>query len=121
MSSKRHDKRPRFARKLRVRRKVKGTPQSPRLSVFRSNRHILAQVVEDSSGTTLAYASSVEKGLAPKPGEGKIKTAQMVGKAVAERSIKAGLSTVVFDRNGYKYHGRVKMLAEAVREAGLKF
>lgn len=120
MSSRRFRKQPRFNRKLRVRLKVSGTPESPRLSVFRSHRHILAQVIEDQSGSTLAYASSIEKGLAGGSGS-KMDAAQAVGKLLAERSLAAGISKVVFDRNGYKYHGRVKALAEASRAGGLQF
>ena len=93
-----------------------------RLSVFRSGRHIYAQVIDDTQGVTLASASSVDKDLRSKVKTGADKTAATeVGKLVAERAVKAGIKDVVFDRGGYKYHGRVKALADAAREAGLSF
>ena len=102
--------------KTRIRGKISGTASRPRLSVFRSNKQIYAQLVDDLSGKTLAAASS--KGIA----EGtKSEIAAKVGKAIAEKAIAAGISEVVFDRNGYLYHGRVKSLADAAREGGLKF
>lgn len=118
MSSNRYSKQPRFIRKMRIRQKVSGTATSPRLTVFRSHRHILAQVIDDTSSNTLAYATSVGQ---KQNGSGKMDTARAVGKTIAERSLAAGISKVVFDRNGYKYHGRVKALAEATREGGLEF
>jgi len=94
----------------------------PRLSVFRSGRHVYAQVIDDEQGRTLAAASTVEKDLRGKLKSGADKdAAAVVGRAVAERAIKAGISQVVFDRGGYVYHGRVKALADAAREGGLKF
>ena len=90
----------------------------PRLAVFRSNKEIYAQLIDDQNGTTLATASSREKDIS---GSSRIENSAMVGKLIAERSIAAGVKTVKFDRNGYLYHGRVKVLAEAAREAGLKF
>jgi large subunit ribosomal protein L18 len=106
----------------RVRIKVSGTPERPRLCVYRSLGHIYAQVIDDRSGKTLVSASSVDsetkKNL--KRG-GNIAAAKVIGKAVAERAKAAGVSKVVFDRGGYKYHGRVKALADAAREAGLQF
>lgn len=107
-------------RQKRVRKKVSGTGVRPRLSVFRSNRHIYAQVVDDVNGRTLASASSMEKALGL-DGKKKAEQAQEVGKAVAARAREAGVETVVFDRGGNLYHGRVKALAEGAREAGLQF
>lgn len=102
----------------RIRKKVRGTADRPRLAVFRSLNHIYAQVIDDDNGKTLASASTTEKGLGLKSG-GNVEAAQKVGKAVAERAIAAGVSSVVFDRGGYVYHGRVKALIDATREAGL--
>ncbi len=102
--------------KYRVRKNVNGTAERPRLSVFRSNKQIYAQVINDVTGTTVAAASSL--GLEAMP---KTEQAQKVGTLVAEAAKKAGVSSVVFDRNGYLYHGRVKALADAAREAGLNF
>lgn len=112
--------RPRWIRHRRVRQRVRGVSERPRLSVFRSNKQIYAQVIDDEAGHTLAAASSVSlanNGLA----EGKIDAASAVGAAVAQGAIKAGVKQVVFDRGGYKYHGRVKALAEAARSEGLEF
>jgi large subunit ribosomal protein L18 len=103
----------------RIRKKIHGTPERPRLAVFRSLRHIYAQIIDDRAGRTLAAASSDEKG-----GEfngGNIAGAKEVGRRIAERAKTAGINTVVFDRGGYLYHGRVKALAEAAREGGLEF
>jgi large subunit ribosomal protein L18 len=102
----------------RIRKKVSGTAERPRLAVFRSLNHIYAQVIDDVNGKTLAAASTTEKDLKGKTG-GNIEAAQKVGKTVAERAIAAGVSSVVFDRGGYLYHGRVKALLDATREAGL--
>ena len=102
----------------RIRKKVRGTAERPRLAVFRSLNHIYAQVIDDKTGTTLATASTTEKALAGKTG-GNIEAAVSVGKAIAERAQKAGISTVVYDRGGYVYHGRVKALIDATREGGL--
>lgn len=102
----------------RIRKKVRGSAERPRLAVFRSLNHIYAQVIDDHNGKTLATASSTEKALAMKTG-GNIEAAKTVGKAVAERAVAAGISSVVFDRGGYVYHGRVKALLDATREAGL--
>ena len=101
-----------------IRRKVQGTPGSPRLTVFRSNKGIYAQLVDDSKGNTVAWASSMEL---EKKGKLNVEISKAVGKKVAERALATGLSTVVFDRNGYLYHGNVKALAEGAREGGLKF
>ena len=102
----------------RIRKKVRGTAERPRLAVFRSVNHIYAQVIDDINGKTLASASTVEKDLRGATG-GNIEAAQRIGKAVAERALAAGVSSVVFDRGGYVYHGRVKALLDATREAGL--
>jgi large subunit ribosomal protein L18 len=106
----------------RVRTRVQGTPERPRLSVYRSGKHIYAQVIDDVSGRTLASASSndTETRKLTKGGSN-IAAAKEVGKVIGERTIQAGVTRVVFDRGGYKYHGRVKALADAAREAGLKF
>jgi large subunit ribosomal protein L18 len=104
--------------KFRIRKIVSGTAAQPRLSVFRSNKEIYAQIIDDVNGTTIAAASSRDKGVA----EGNaVETAKAVGKLVAEKALKAGISAISFDRGGYLYHGRVKSLAEGAREAGLKF
>ena len=109
-------------RKRRVRHKIHGTAQRPRLTVYRSLNHIYAQVVDDDRGVTLAAASSVQSGIREDAGhKGNVATAQKVGQAVADAAKAKGIETVVFDRNGYLYHGRVKALAEAAREAGLAF
>lgn len=102
----------------RIRRKVKGSAERPRLAIFRSVNHIYAQVIDDESGKTLAAASTTEKDLKGSTG-GNIEAAQRVGQAIAERALAAGISQVVYDRGGYVYHGRVKALFEATREAGL--
>ncbi|MES2590831.1 MAG: 50S ribosomal protein L18 [Bacteroidota bacterium] len=106
--------------KQRIRKVVHGEATSPRLSVFRSNKGIYVQLIDDVSGKTLVAASSSDKGIADTK-VNKIDQAKLVGKAVAEKAVQAGISTVRFDRNGYLYHGRVKSLAEGAREAGLKF
>jgi large subunit ribosomal protein L18 len=105
--------------KMRLRKKIKGTANTPRLSVFRSNRDIYAQIVNDADGKTLVAASSRDKDFSAKGT--KIEVATAVGKAIATKAVAAGIESVVYDRNGYLYHGRVKALAEAAREGGLKF
>jgi large subunit ribosomal protein L18 len=109
-------------RHQRVRGQLVGTSERPRLNVYRSLNHIYAQVIDDTRGVTLTSASSLDVELSKK-GEKQTKTeqAKLVGQLVAERALQAGVGEVVFDRGGYKYHGRVKALAEASREAGLKF
>jgi large subunit ribosomal protein L18 len=102
----------------RIRRRVAGTAERPRLAVFRSLKHIYAQVIDDGAGHTLAAASSDEKGAS---NGGNVAGAKAIGKLVAERAQQKGVNAVVFDRGGYLYHGRVKALADAAREAGLKF
>ncbi len=107
---------------LRVRTRVNGTPERPRLSVYRSVGHIYAQVIDDRTGKTLVSASSIDKETRKDiKGGGNIAAAKIVGRKVAERAKAAGIELVVFDRGGYKYHGRVEALAQAAREAGLKF
>ena len=102
----------------RIRRKVRGTAERPRLAIFRSLNHIYAQLVDDDSGQTLASASTVEKDLRGATG-GNIEAAERVGRAIAERALAKGIEQVVFDRGGFRYHGRVKALADAARAAGL--
>src|SRR5262249_11267919 len=112
----------RIRRHTRLRKRVSGTSQRPRLSVFRSNMHIYAQVIDDTAGRTLVAASTKDAALASSlDGQTKIERARVVGKLIAERAKDAGISKVVFDRGGYKYHGRVQALADAAREAGLDF
>jgi large subunit ribosomal protein L18 len=105
----------------RVRKKVTGTAERPRLAVFRSNKHISAQVIDDRSGRTLASASTVEKDLRQTGTTSNKTAASTVGRKVAERAKAAGVSRVVFDRGGFLYHGRVAAVADAAREAGLEF
>ena len=103
----------------RIRRKLSGTAERPRLAVFRSVAHIDAQVIDDTAGATLVSASSIDKGARTKGGN--VAAAKLIGKLVAERAKEKGVKSVVFDRGGYQYHGRVKALADAAREAGLEF
>jgi len=108
--------------KYRIRKKVFGTPERPRLSVYRSNKHIYAQLIDDEEGITIVTASTLSKELKEKlEGKTKAEQAKLVGKLLSEKALKAGIKTAVFDRNGYKYHGRVKALAEGAREGGLIF
>ena len=106
--------------KQRIRKIVSGTAERPRLSVFRSSKEIYAQLIDDQAGKTLAAASSIEKEIASQKGT-KTEKAKLVGKLIAEKAGQIGVNQVVFDRSGYLYHGRVKSLAEAAREGGLKF
>ncbi|MFN0121787.1 MAG: 50S ribosomal protein L18 [Blastocatellia bacterium] len=110
----------RQAVQTRIRRKLAGTAARPRLAVFRSLNHIYAQLIDDENGVTLCAASSVEKSAGASPG-GNLDAAKAIGKLIAERAREKGIASVVFDRGGYIYHGRVKTLAEAAREAGLQF
>ncbi len=110
----------RFRIKKRIRKIVQGTPDRPRMTVFRSCKSIYVQLIDDQSGKTLVAASSMEKGMKDQKGT-KSDIAKLVGKLAAEKAIQAGIEKVVFDRNGYLYHGRVKTLADAAREGGLKF
>lgn len=105
--------------KRRIRKKVFGSAEKPRMSVYRSNKQIYAQIIDDTNSKTLVSASSQGNKAAEKAN--KTEQAQLVGKEIAEKAISAGITEIVFDRNGYLYHGRVKSLAEAAREAGLKF
>ncbi|HAK42286.1 MAG TPA: 50S ribosomal protein L18 [Clostridium sp.] len=107
-------------RHLRVRKKIHGTAERPRLAVFRSEKNIYAQIIDDVAGRTLVAASSLDKDFSLKVGSNK-EAAKLVGEAVAKKAIEVGITEVVFDRGGYVYHGRVQMLAEGAREAGLKF
>ncbi|HEX8491335.1 MAG TPA: 50S ribosomal protein L18 [Pyrinomonadaceae bacterium] len=102
----------------RIRRKVRGTTERPRLAIYRSLNHIYAQVIDDERGQTLASASTTEKDLRGGTG-GNVEAAERIGRTIAERAMAAGVSSVVFDRGGYLYHGRVKALTDAAREAGL--
>ncbi len=112
----------RLRRHLRVRKSVHGTPERPRLSVYRSSSHIYAQLIDDDAGRTLAAASDVEAGISGRSnGKGKTDLAKRVGELVARRAIESGIKQVVFDRGGYRFHGRVKALATGAREAGLTF
>ena len=109
-------------RKLRIRRKMNGTSDKPRLSVFRSAKHIYAQVVDDVAGTTVAHASTLSRDVRTDITEAsKLDAAKKVGQSIAKLLLAKGIEKVVFDRNGYLYHGRVRALADAAREAGLKF
>jgi large subunit ribosomal protein L18 len=110
-------------RHLRVRAKVSGTPERPRLNVFRSSAHIYAQLIDDTASTTLASASDVEAEFASRLSDGTTKSdkAKAVGKLIGERAKELGVTSIVFDRGGYKYHGRVKAVADGAREAGLDF
>jgi large subunit ribosomal protein L18 len=112
----------RLKRKRSIRKRLSGTAERPRLSVFRSSRHIYAQLVDDLKGDTIIAASSVEKAVRDLPKfESKVAMAEHVGKLLAERAKEKGIAAVVFDRNGFLYHGRVKALSSGAREAGLKF
>jgi large subunit ribosomal protein L18 len=113
----------RVRRHRRLRKRVSGTAQKPRLCVFRSNLHIYAQVIDDVAGHTIVSASTKDKEARPtiKDDSQKTDQAKMIGQIVAERALQAGITQVVFDRGGYKYHGRIKALADGAREAGLKF
>jgi large subunit ribosomal protein L18 len=112
----------RLKRKKRIRKKINGTPQRPRLSVFRSARHIYVQVVDDTAGRTLAAASTLDQQAKDAPKfKSKVAAANFVGTLVGERALNQGIKKVVFDRNGFLYHGRVKSLSEGARKAGLIF
>jgi large subunit ribosomal protein L18 len=107
--------------KMRIRKKIRGTAETPRLAVYRSNKQIYVQVVDDLNKVTLLSASSKEKEVSEKSGMKKTDQAKLVGKLLASKCKEKGIEKVVFDRSGYKYHGRVKSLADAAREGGLKF
>ncbi|RAO99339.1 50S ribosomal protein L18 [Petrotoga sp. 9PW.55.5.1] len=109
-------------RHLRVRKKIKGTPERPRMTIFKSQKHIYVQLIDDTQGVTIAAASTTEKEIKEKLEKTwNEKAAQEVGKNIAQKAKDKGITKVVFDRSGYKYHGKVKALAEAAREAGLEF
>jgi len=109
-------------RHFRIRNKVSGTPVKPRLAVFRSNKHMYAQIIDDVAGHTLAHASTLDKPVAEAlKFTSNVDAAKAVGKAIGEKAISLGISQVVFDRGGYLYHGKIQALADAAREAGLKF
>ena len=110
----------RVKRHLRVRKKVSGTPERPRLSVYRSEKNIYAQIIDDVNAVTLASASTLDKDLNLKVGGNK-EAAKLVGELIAKKALDKGITEVVFDRGGYVYHGRVQVLADSAREAGLKF
>lgn len=120
--SKRSPRELRQRRHNRVRRRVTGSSERPRLSVFRSNVHMYAQVIDDTTGHTLVAASTTEKSLdAALDGKNKVDRSREIGRLIAERALAAGITSVVFDRGGFKYHGRIQALADAAREAGLNF
>jgi len=108
----------RVLRHKRLRKRIEGTPERPRLAVFRSLKHISAQIIDDSAGTTLVSASTLEKGIGAR---GNVEGAKQIGATIAQRAIEKGIKQVVFDRGGVKYHGRVASLADGAREAGLEF
>jgi large subunit ribosomal protein L18 len=114
---------PRKRRHVRVRAKVSGTAERPRLNVFRSSAHIYAQVIDDTAGRTIVAASDLEDAVTQQAGDGATKTARAaaVGQAIAQRAKDAGVESVVFDRGGFLYHGRIKAVADGAREGGLKF
>ena len=113
----------RLRSKIRIRKRISGTPEKPRLTIYRSLNNIYGQVIDDSNGKTLASASSLSKEIAEdlKSVKGKTAKCKLVGTLVAKKAVEQNISTVVFDRNGYKYHGRVQAFAEGAREGGLKF
>lgn len=117
------NKNSRLRSKIKIRKVISGTPEKPRLTVYRSLNNIYAQIIDDSSGKTLVAASSLTKALVDelKNTKGKVQRGKMVGNFIAKKALEQNINTVVFDRNGYKYHGRVQALADGAREAGLKF
>ncbi len=122
MNSLNFRKRARLKRKKRIRKNIFGTTERPRLTVFRTTKHIYAQIIDDTAGHTLASASTMQKAINKHLGKGeRISVANLVGKSIAERAIKKGIQKVIFDRNGFLYHGRVKAVSDGAREAGLVF
>jgi len=111
----------RLKRQVRVRKKIRGTTERPRLNVFKSARHIYAQLIDDTKGATLVACSTLSTGASDLAYSGNVAAATFVGKEIARLSLEKGISTVVFDRNGFLYHGRIKALADAAREGGLLF
>ncbi len=118
MSNNQHARR---RRHLRVRKRVRGTPERPRLAVFRSNRHISAQIIDDVSGRTLAAASTLESDVRQAGGTSNVEAAARVGRLIAQRAAAVGVKRIVFDRGGNRYHGRVASVADAARDSGLEF
>lgn len=121
MDKQQHKALRRSRRRTGIRKRVAGTPGCPRLAIYRSLNHIYAQVIDDMAGATIASASTRDKAVAVSGGAGNTAAAGAVGTAIAQRAKEAGVSRVIFDRGGFKYHGRVKALAEAARKAGLEF
>ncbi len=123
MSNTKEKRNHRFKRKKRVRKKIVGTPERPRLTVFKTARHIYTQIIDDSAGSTLVSSSTMSKDLRDKAKgvSGNVKGAEMVGSAIGKKGVEKGVKRVVFDRNGFLYHGRVKTLADAARKSGLTF
>lgn len=122
MITKRDKNKARLKRHLRVRKKVVGTVERPRLNVFRSSKHIYAQVIDDTNGVTIVSASTLDKSISEGiENGGSIEAARKVGELIAQRAKEKGIASVVFDRGGYLYHGRVQALADAAREVGLEF
>jgi large subunit ribosomal protein L18 len=122
MGSEKARRQSRLKRKVRIRKRITGTPERLRMSVFRSARHIYVQVIDDAEGKTVVCASSTEKSIREKPRfENKIALANYVGELVAQRAMEKGVQKVVFDRNGFLYHGRVKAVSDGARKAGLIF
>lgn len=112
----------RIRRKLRIRKKISGTPERPRLCVYRSLKHMYAQIIDDTQGHTLVSASTLDKELRGRlRATGNVEAAREVGRLIAKRALEKGITKVVFDRNGFLYHGRVKAVAEGAREMGLEF
>lgn len=111
----------RVRRKKGIRKKIRGTSERPRLNVFRSIKHIYAQIIDDTTGHTLVSASSLDKELALEPGMRKVDVSRAVGRLLAARALTSGITTVAFDRNGFLYHGRVQALADGARDGGLQF
>ena len=112
----------RYKRKIGIRKKISGTPQKPRLSVFKSLKYVYAQLIDDVNGVTIVSASSLEKEIKSDATSNKnIEVAKKVGSLIAERAMSKGINEVVFDRNGFRFHGKIKALADAAREKGLKF
>ena len=118
MALSKQDRRERL--RFRIRKTISGTPERPRLAVFRSNKEIYAQLIDDVNGKTITAASSRDKNIDASK-VNKVEAAKLVGKSIAEKAVKAGVEAIAFDRGGYLYHGRVKSLAEGAREGGLKF
>ncbi len=114
---------PRLRSKIRIRKNISGTPEIPRLTVYRSLNNVYAQIIDDSTGKTLASASSLSKEILDevKKAKGKISKGKLVGSLVAKKAVDSKITSVVFDRNGYRYHGRIQAIAEGAREGGLKF